>query len=316
MEDWERRQYLNASRKEQEAQTQIAREALDRQIQAQREQERHQEQLRIDRYEKEMRDKIANLELTLAKTTDPEQRRNIEELLDKAKWEQAAYFDEKARREEERKRQYELYRQEQAKQEKRDRIKRVIVRTFSIIILTFVLFLLYGAYESWSESRAQTNNPWKNSSSTTSQQTTSTEESTSEEVTSSSSSLAQSRRVDNSPSASANTDSSLENATELSEATIDHASVNTKNLTKEQLRKWVAASYTRKANPNARYFPYEMEITTGSDGLAYATIKVPNNLQVYRVSSQGNLEYRYERQNDAGEMLVTWAVVATEYFEE
>lgn len=252
MEDWERRQYLNASRKEQEAQTQIAREALDRQIQAQREQERHQEQLRIDRYEKEMR----------------------------------------------------------------DRIKRVIVRTFSIIILTFVLFLLYGAYESLSESRAQTNNPWKNSSSTTSQQTTSTEESTSEEVTSSSSSLAQSRRVDNSPSASANTDSSLENATELSEATIDHASVNTKNLTKEQLRKWVAASYTRKANPNARYFPYEMEITTGSDGLAYATIKVPNNLQVYRVSSQGNLEYRYERQNDAGEMLVTWAVVATEYFEE
>lgn len=109
------------------------------------------------------------------------------------------------------------------------------------------------------------------------------------------------------------TESTMDSTTETSK----EAAVDTRNLTADQMKQWVAAIWLKRKNIDLLQDPkYEIVLETKEDKLLYASVKATqvqiDTLDSFRVNSEGFLEEAgyYLSKPDQG-----WIVVSKEYLD-
>lgn len=99
--------------------------------------------------------------------------------------------------------------------------------------------------------------------------------------------------------------------------------VDTKNLTEEQVKKWVIADFLRTGTNSEKYIAADLIVAVQleKDGLVYARITIPNSSQFnseesgyYRINEMGQLERRQFDSNDERKTVV-WELASDKYME-
>ncbi|MGT2907184.1 hypothetical protein [Streptococcus dentiloxodontae] len=211
-------------------------------------------------FEKDLDDRIFQLKFALAQTTDPLNRQELQTLLEQEENKKARYLKDKQDKALNSLKHAAAERERaEAYDEKRHKRNRII--TFSVLAAIAAVLLGFLLWYSNNQNESETN-PWKDgnissasSSSSSVSETSSTSESISEESTAS--------------------------------------SVDTSQLTEEQLEKWVISTYASAMHSTpSHYEDWYVKSWIGSDGLAYAQLYNDDDESVFlfRVTTDGVLE--------------------------